>query len=207
MCPELSGIYDSAHIQPVVRVRQNLSIYTKGQYSHYITDFIEGIPPSPASIVDVVTTPPVATNIAASGTIAKRIVPALQMNDLELLHVRFEPLDNVEGIIWEQAGSLRFNSRSINARVDFRTKQWDPTLATTTFWVLGLNRDMMLEARNPMPYALPMARFIFWGFRYLLTELVNSNWTAEQKALLAKGDRQTVRDLIGETTWIPAEGR
>lgn len=204
--PELSGVYDAYYVQPVVKIKQNLSIWTLGQWRHYRVEYIESMPPSPASEVDMVAQA-AATAIAANGTIAKRVVTILQVNDLELLQVRMDPIDNMEGIVWEQSGQAKFNSRNIQSRVDRRTRSWDPTLATTQFWVLGINRDMNLEVRNPMGYAMPTARFIFWGHRFILEEHSLDGLTDEVKKFLRLGVLDTVRKFIGETTFIPAEGR
>lgn len=204
--PELSGIYDAYYVQPIVKIKQNLSIWTLGQWQHYRVEYSEPMPPGPASIVDMVVQA-AATTIAANGTIARRVVTILQVNDLELLQVRLEPIDNMEAVVWEQSGQARFNSRNIQSRVDRNTRLWDPTLATTQFWVLGINRDMNLEARNPMAYAMPTARFMTWGHRYILEAHSLDGLTDEVKKFLRLGVVATVKQYIGETTWIPAEGR
>lgn len=204
--PTLSGIYDSAEIQPVAKIKDNMSIWSLGKWNHYMIEHQEPISPGPASIVDMVAQAG-ATTLAANGTIQKRIVTILQLNDYEFLQVRFEPIDNVEGVIWELSGQQSHASRNIHSRVDRNTRKWDPTMASTTFFILGLNRDMNLEARNPMGYALPAARFQFWGVRNILSAWDLSLFSAQQKTKLAAGDRETVRNLIGPTCWLPAEGR
>lgn len=203
---QLSGIYDSDVIQPVAKIKENLSIWTTGQWSHFRIDYLEPIPPGPASTVDMVAAAGLTT-LAANAAIAKRVVAILQLNDTELLHVRFEPIENVEGVIWEQSGQAKFNSRSIHARVDRNTRQRDPHLVTTTFWILGANRDMQLEVRNPMAVATPLARFIFWGYRALLSAWDFSKYPDDVKAALKVGDVEVVRKIMGATTWLPAEGR
>lgn len=204
--PVLSGIYDSDYIQPVAKVKENLSIMTLGNYSHYIIEYLEPLPPGPASVADMVAIAG-ATGLAANATINKRIVPILQLNDLEFAHLRWEPLDNVEGVLWELSGQARFNSRNIHSRVDRNSRRYDPSLSLTTFWVLGLNRDMNLECRNPMGYAIPAARFQFFGYRYILKEIDLSGLSSDVKIKMKAGDIATVRASIGTTTWLPAEGR
>lgn len=206
--PTLSGIYDSAWIQPIAKIRENLSILTLGKWTHYWIDYEEPIPPGPASTVEMVTFSG-ATSLAAGGTITKRIVPILQLNDSEFMHLRWEPLDNVEGVLWEQGGQARFQIRNVHSRVDRNTRSRDPHLTTTTFWVMGLQRDMNLEVRNPMSYATPVARFLFWGWRYLIRPW---QWEArgvsiEDQNLLGLGDLETVKKYLGQTTWLPAEGK
>ncbi len=202
----LSGIYDADYIQPVAKVKENLSILTLGNWSHYSIEYIEPVPAGPASIVDMVVVAG-QTNIAANGTILKRIVPILQLNDLEMVHHRWTPIDNVEGLIYELSGQAKFNAGNVQSRVDLGVRAYDPFLVSTTFWVLGRNRDMNLECRNPMGYAIPAARFQFFGYRYVLKEI---NLAGIDNAVLTKmkaGDIATVRQLIGPTTWLPAEGK
>ena len=204
--PELSGPYDSYLIQPVAQIKQNLSVWTLGRWSHFKVIYQEGISPGPASTVETVTASG-ATALAAGAAIAKRIVVILQINDLEFLHLRWEPLDNVEGLIWEQSGQQKLTSRNIHSRVDRNTRNWDPNLGSTTFFILGQNRDMNLEVRNPMQYPIPAARFVFWGNRSILEPWDFSEKSAVVKSLLAEGDVKTVREVIGQTTWVPVEGR
>ena len=210
---EVANIYDNGPISPIAKIKENLSIYTQKQWAHYNIAFLEPWPRSSQLVIDMVTASGAAT-IAANGTIAKRIVTFLQPTDLELLHVRWEPIDDVEGILWEQAGTGRFQSWNTQSRVTRFTHVRDPFLAGTTFWILGKQRDMNLEARNPNPAALPGARFVFQGYRYVL-EMINPvfppNYSdAEKTAIrtaLAAGDKSAVDAWIGKTTWLPAEGR
>lgn len=203
--PALSGIYDSAFLQPVARIKENISIL-QDKWLHYIVEYSEPIVPGPASIVEMVALAGL-TSLAANATIAKRVVPILQVYSNELLHVRWFPLDNVEGVIWELAGQQKLASRNIHSRTDRRVLQWDPTLATTTFFIQGELLDMNLEVRNPMQYATPLARFVFFGNRMLLTPVDLTGLDENQKRKLGDGDKDTVRSIIGPTTWLPARGR
>lgn len=201
-----TGIYAPGPIKPAVKIKENLSLWTSGGWEYYRTDFIEPMPRSTPLVVEMVVASG-ATALVAGGTIAKRIVAILQLNELEFLHLRWEPLDNVEGVLWERAGQGRFMSRSATARVDRGTRTYDPYLATTTFFILGRDRDMNLEVRNPMSYATPVARFAFWGYRYILTPLLPEGVSDADKAALRRGEVDVVKRIIGATTWVPAEGR
>lgn len=182
--PVVGSIYDSDPIQPVVHIEQNLRIYTRTDWAFFRVDYIEPMPRGSALIVDMVVVAG-ATTIAAYGTITKRVVPILQLNDLEFLQVRWEPIDDVEGILWEQSANARYVSRGTQARVDLSTAGRDPYLATTTIFILGRDRDMNLQVANPNPVALPQARFRFWGYRYMLTAL--STKPANYTSLPAEG--------------------
>ncbi|MDO9579928.1 MAG: hypothetical protein Q7J06_05100 [Bacteroidales bacterium] len=181
---EVANIYDNGPISPIARTKDNLSIWTVGKWAHFNIANIEPLPRSSPMVAEMVALSG-ATTLAANGSIAKRIVAILQPTTFEFLHLRWEPLDDVEGVLWEQPGSAKFVAAAVHARVTRFTSVRDPYLATTTFWILGRQRDMNLEVRNPNPVALPQARFVFFGYRYLLTELT------------------TVPQV---TTWLPAEG-
>ena len=204
--PVLSGIYDSAPIQPVAKIKENLAIWSGGRWGFYQIEHQDSIAPGPASTVDMVMQAGVTT-IAANGTIQKRLVTILLLNDYELLHVRFEPLDNVEGIVWELAGQQKMSSRNIHSRVDRQTRELDPYLSSTTLFILGSKKDVNLECRNPNAYALPAARFVFWGDRNIISDIDLSQVPSPIKARLAMGDVKAVRDVIGPVTWVTAEGR
>jgi len=216
---EVANIYDNGPLSLVARIKDTISVYTAKKWAHYQIAYAEPWPRSSPLRVDLVALSG-ATAIAANGNITKRLVPILQVTDGEMLCVRFEPLDDVEGVVWEQSGTGRFNSRNNHARVDMATGLRDPYLASTTFFIMGYQRDMNLEAQNPNPIALPQARFQFWGYRYVvdeispdLTGIVDQNGRPDKNRQediirqLAAGDKATVAQFIGPTTWLPAEGR
>jgi len=216
---EVANIYDNGPLSLIARIKDNLSIYTAKKWAHYQVEFAEPWPRSRPLRVDLVALSG-GTTIPANGAIGKLLVPLLQVTDDEMLCVRFEPLDDIEGVVWEQAGTGRFNSRNNHARVDLSTCLRDPYLASSTIFVLGHRRDMNLEAQNPNAVALDQARFQFWGFRYVieeivpdLSQIVDRSGRPDQKKQeyiiqqLAAGDKATVAQFIGPTTWLPAEGR
>lgn len=188
----LSGIYDSGPITPVAKIQENLSVFTLGKYSHYKIRYIEPMPWSSPMVVEMVVLSRAVT-IPGNGTIAQQVIAILQLSDNNLLHLRWQPLDDVEGVLWEQAGTGRFVTRGVHARVDLSTVTRDPNLATTTFFILGKDRDMNLEVRNPRPVAQALARFVFFGYRYILKPL---------DATTIKG----IEEGRIPSTWLPAEG-
>jgi len=190
----VANLYDNGPISPIARIQENLSIWSENKWKHFGIKFIEGIPRSSATTVEMVTASG-ATTIPPYGTIAKRVLPVLQMNAGEMLHLRWEPLDDVEGVLWELGGQARFSPRGAHARVSLVTSTRDPYLATTTFYILGgVNLDMNLEARNPLPVAQATARFVFFGYRYLLEPLSGAKGRAIELGQIP-------------STWLPAQGR
>jgi hypothetical protein len=114
-------------------------------------------------------------NIAAYTQLAAQLVTAIRPggNDQkkEFLHLRFEPLDDVELFLFELANQGRLSAAGVFASVTRFSRAQDPFLAATTFFVIGVNKDAQIAAYNPNPVALPRARAGFWGYRYLVTPL------------------------------------
>ena len=181
----VANLYDNGPISPVVRIKENVTVFTADSWQPFVVEYIEPLPRSSPMVADLVNISGAVT-IAANGTIQKQLIAFLQLNDREFLHLRFEPIDDVEGILWEQSSNGRFVTRALQARASRFSFTRDPYLATTTFFIIGRDRDMNLEVRNPNPVALPQARFVFWGFRYIITPLATKPPV---------------------TTYIPAEGR
>ena len=180
----VANLYDNGPISPIARMKDNLSIWTGGQWVPYRIEFIEPIPRSSPLRVDFVNLSG-AVNIAANGTVARQLAAVLRLADQEFLHLRWYPIDDMEGILWQQSSQGRFSARSVQARVNLFTNEYDPNLATTTFFIVGKDRDANFEVRNPMGVAWPQARFIFFGYRYVLKMLDS---------------------VPAQTTYIPAEG-
>jgi hypothetical protein len=205
---EIANIYDNGPISPVAKIKENLAIWTDGRWQYFNIGYCEPIPRSSPTSVDLVATAG-ATTLAAGGTLAQQVVQILQLNTNEFMQVRFEPREDVEGILWEQPSQGRFHARRLHARVSRYTCLRDPYLATTTFFIMGKERDMNLEVRNlSTVYALPQARFNFWGFRYLVNDLTaGKNIQPVDQNKLNIGDISTVSRIIGPCTWLPAEGQ
>lgn len=184
---EVANLHDNGPISPMAKIKENLALWTEGGWEFNRIEYIEPLPLSSPMVVEVITAAPAwGTTLAANGTIAKRVVAILQPAKNELLHLRWFPIDDVEGVLWEKASKGRFVARQVQARVTRFSGLYDPFLATTTFWVIGENRDMNLEVRNPNPVIIASARFAFFGYRYILEKLTTQPGTA---------------------TYLPCEGR
>lgn len=171
---EVANLYDNGPISPVCQIDEKLGIWTENTWRYFNTEFIEGIPRSRPMAIDIVALNN-AANIAANGVLTAQFVLAIQPQGTaqktnELLHLRWEPLDDVEGQLYELAPA-RYAPRGAQATVTQLTSMRDPYLATTTFFVLGPNKDAKIGAYNPNGVALPRATFVFWGFRYILNPL------------------------------------
>jgi len=216
---DVANIYDNGPMTLIARIKDTLSILSAKKWGHYQISYAEPWPRSSPLVIEMVAASG-ATTIPANGQITKQLVPLLQVADGEMLQIRFEPKDDVEGVIWELSGTGRFNSHNRHARVSMTSDIRDPYLAGSTVFIMGFQRDLNLEVQNPNPVALNQARFQFMGYRYVLEEITpdlsgitkaggapDTVKQAEIKVLLANGDKAAVAQFIGPTTWVPAEGR
>lgn len=171
---EISGIYDNGPISPIAKIKENLGILTEGAYRYYNIYYVEGLPRSRPLIIDMVGLNN-AANIPAYTQLAAQLIQAIRPGGhekmMEFLHLRWEPLDDVEGFLFELNNQGRFSAAGVFASVTRFSRDLDPYLAATTFFVIGVNKDAQIAAFNPNPVALPRARFVFQGYRYLLTPL------------------------------------
>ena len=171
---EVSGIYDNGPISPIAKVKENLGILTEGSYRYFNIYYIEGWPRGRPLMVDMVSLNNGA-NIPGYTQLNAQLVQSIQPGGSdtmkEFLHLRWEPIDDVEGFLFEPANQGRFSAHGAQASVTLFSRDQDPYLAATTFFVIGINKDAMIAAFNPNAIALPRARFVFWGYRYLITPL------------------------------------
>ncbi len=190
---EISGIYDNGPITPVLKIMENIGVLTGGAYHFFQVKFIEPLPRSSPLVADMVQIVQGAAGpgIAALGQLNQALVPFLRINRgikvAELLHMRLEPIDDVEILLWETASIGRFATNFLRARINRFTAFRDPYLASTTFFVMGQDNDINIQVQNPNPLVMPQARIAFWGYRYVTGEEL-------------EGKPQ------GPVTYVPAEG-
>lgn len=170
---EIGNLYDNGPISPICQIDEKLTIWTENNWYPFNVDYIEGIPRSRPMTIDIVAlnnAPNIGANAALNAQFVLAIQPSGDVKHKELLHLRWEPLDDVEGMLFELAPA-RYNPRGAQATVTVFTALRDPYLASVTFFVIGPTKDARIGAFNPNPVALPRARFVFWGFRYVLAPL------------------------------------
>lgn len=172
---EVANIYDNGPISPVARINEHLGILTEGSYKYFKIDYMEPLPRSRPLMIDFVALT-VSANIAAYTSLAARPVAALNPGgsdvQKEFLHFRWEPIDDVEGNLFQLNNMGRFSAAQVFATVTKFSRDTDPWLAGTTFFVIGVNKEATISAYNPNAVALLRARFVFWGYRYLVTPIL-----------------------------------
>lgn len=145
-------------------IKQNLAVWSQGRWQYFNVSGIEGVPAGSVNIVN-------AGSVAANTTDDLSELTTFDVNDLELLQLRFEPLMDVEVQLWEARSQARFATRTIQARVSLMTKAHDPFLESTEFNVLGRDRNAFIAVINNGDYAYAAGRVHFWGWKYKLMPL------------------------------------
>jgi hypothetical protein len=207
--PEIASIYDAWHFQPVVQNKENLALYIGTKWQYYICEYQNPIIPGDQTVVDLIpTATPAITQIAGLGAVAAQLVTIMQMDPDDFIQARFEPLDYVAGQVWEAGGQQLQKAKNIHSDITPMTRQWDPYLASSTFFVYGINHDMRLGVRNIMANPIYRARFQFWGCRMIISKHPDyEKATGRLKVDLELGIKEVVRDTIGPVRFVPAEGR
>jgi hypothetical protein len=171
---EVANIYDNGPISPVAKIHENLGILTEGAYRYFNIDYIEPLPRGRPMMIDMVALTNQA-NIPAYTQFPAQLITAIRPggsdSKKEFLQLRWEPNDDVEGFLFEVENQGRLSAAGVFASVTRFSRVQDPWLAATTFFVIGVNKDARIAAYNPHAVALPRARFVFWGFKYLLIPL------------------------------------
>jgi len=172
---EVANIYDNGPISPIAKIHENIGVLTEGSYQYFNLDYMEGLPRSRPLMIDFVALT-VSANIPPYTSLTARAVQALNPGgsdkQKEFLHFRFEPIDDVEGNLFELNNMGRFSALGVFASVTKFSRDTDPWLAATTFFTIGVNKEATISAYNPNAVALLRARFVFWGYRYLVTPIL-----------------------------------
>jgi len=171
---EVANIYDNGPISPIAKIKENIGVLTEGVYRYFNIYYIEGLPRSRPMMVDMVALNN-AANIPAYTQLNAQLIQSIQPGGSELmkefLQLRWEPIDDVEGFLFELSNQGRLGAHGVQASVTRFSSAQDPWLAATTFFVIGVNKDAQIAAFNPNAVALPRARFVLWGYRYLIRPL------------------------------------
>jgi len=168
----VDNLYSQGPIAPICQIHEHLGVWSENRWMGFEAEYIEPVPRSSAfliDLVDIVNQGAVGT-LAAAAAIAGQLIPAVQVNANELFHARMFVLDDIEAQLWQLTNMARFAPRGGQSGVNLWTEQYDPMLATTTFWVLGGegDKDVRIGCTNISGAVLPQARIGFFGFRYIL---------------------------------------
>ena len=146
------------------RIKENLAVWSQGRWQYFNVAGVESIPAGSVNIVN-------AGSVAANTTDTLEELTTFDVNDGELLQLRFSPMQDVEVQLWEARSQPRFNTRTIQARVSLMTKAHDPWMESSEFNVLGRDRNAFIAVINNGDYAYAAGRVYFWGHKYKLTPL------------------------------------
>lgn len=147
-------------------VRQNLAVWSQNDWHYCSVTYVEPLPASSQMVRDF-------GAAAANATIAQAEVTTFDVDNDNLLQLRFMPIDDVEFILWLTRSQGKFATRGVHTRVSKKTSAADPAWATTEFNVFGRDRNPFIETRNLGDYAIAQARALFWGYKYKLLRLKN----------------------------------
>lgn len=186
---------------PAMQENDVLVVWVQSAYVPMRVTFVEGLPPST----------PLRQNLGAintGATIQATLITGVQIDDNQLLQLRFRPLDDVNLLLWHQRGQANFWVRNAAAQVSLHTGLYDPTWRSSTFWVYGKDKDPYIEARNTTDYNLGQCRVQMWGWR-AITERLPWSINLVQRTIVGDGNQPLLASPFNGNPirWIAAEGR
>lgn len=193
---EVANIFDSGPISLIARVKDKIGVWGSpaAKYIPLRVEYVDNFPASDPFVVDMCFQGGVFNPLPANGQLTKSAPLILQINALELYHFRWEPIDPwCEGQLFEDGAMPKYNGYGGQGRTSIFTRLYDQWLSTTTFFVLGKDNNVNINAVNTTGGAQNSARFQFFGFRYLLSDKnpeTGQPWTCD-----------------GPITYLPAQGR
>ena len=167
----------------IVSEKQNIAVWSQGRWMYYNVDYIEPLPASGQTIVDFLALSG-GSSLAAGAQIALQDVTTFQVDEHQLLQLRFQPIDDIELTLWETRSQGKFATRGVHCRVSLMTRGLDPHFASSEFNVLGRDRDPFISVDNVSAYALEQARALFYGRKYILQPLLHVKETIDQTGVL-----------------------
>ena len=180
------------------RIKQNLAVWSQQSWQYFNVDYIEGIMPSSPTVID-------RGAAVANATIAAAEIALLDVDVNELMQIRWAPLDDVEGVLWLTRSQAKGATRGVHSRTSKGLSAFDPLYETTEFNILGRDRNAFIEVRNLGDYGLAQARFVFWGWKYILTPLKNVDDQIDVHGIMWPVTKGTSTPI--PMTYVVAEGR
>lgn len=162
--------YKSGPIEQIVMPGETVGIWVNKVYEFYKVQYVEGVMRSDPLTIDL-------GALAAGGQSAVTQATLLQMPDTEFAQLRMEVLDDVEIIVYQGRADQRHKLFNRVATLSRILSLFDPDGHTSEMYEFEDNY-LFLQAANQTSYALPCARVVFWGFRYVLEPMTQYSWNA-----------------------------
>ena len=150
--------------EPFASVGEVVGILTtEGSWIYRVISYAEPLPPSEEGMIKDFGA------IENNGTKELQAVELVKMRSNELGQFRFEVLDNIKVSVWQPKGAARFQSKETIAWVTPLTKQKDPTMKMTEFFVYKTD-TVYFTVKNDSGEDLTKSRIQFYGWRFVLED-------------------------------------
>jgi len=158
-------MYDKDFL-PVTKIGENYAVLTtSGVWRYYETIFIEPLPPSLDLIVDIGSISSSSVSRANSITTVQMEGSAKVETDVsEVAQLRFYPMDDISITVKQPNAMGRFKTLNAEIRVDYNTREIDPSLKSTELYVYE-DDNMFFDVYNLTQYDMTKTRIQFFGWR------------------------------------------
>ena len=150
--------------EPFASVGEVVGILTtEGSWIYRVISYAEPLPPSEEGMIKDFGA------ISNNQTKEDQAVSLIKMRSNELGQFRFEVLDNIKVKLAQPKGLARFQSKETIAWVTPLTKQKDPTMKMTEFFVYKTD-TVYFTVKNESGEDLTKSRIQFYGWRFVLED-------------------------------------
>ena len=145
---------------------------TEGSWIYRVITYAEPLPPSEEGMVKDFGA------ISNGETLENQELPLIKMRSNELGQFRFEVLDPIKVKVAQPQGITRFLTKNTVAWVTQLTKERDPSMRLTEFFVHGGDAPVF-TVKNDSGKDLTKSRVQFYGWRFILQDW--KEWANERK--------------------------
>jgi hypothetical protein len=160
--------YKAGPIEPVVLPGETVGIWVNKWFTFYEVQYIEGIPRSDPLEFDF-------GALLAQTVGAVTPLPLIEMPDDEFAQWRCAVIDDISMILYQGRADQRHKARNRVGTYTKFTDLFDPDGHTGEFFVFN-DESAFGQPTNQTDYPITTARVVFWGFRYVLSQLTQFDW-------------------------------
>jgi hypothetical protein len=154
-------------LKPLGGINQNILVWHTAAWVLYKIRLMEALPPSR----------PLKIDFGAIGAVAAVQNQSLQliteMDEMQLGHYRFAPLEDLEITVNQPQADGRFTNHNAQAIITLQTRLFDPESALSELMVFRQEWPFF-TVRNPLAFAIASSPVMFWGFKYMVREIARS---------------------------------
>jgi len=173
--------YKAGPVEPIVMPGEVVGIWVNKVYHFATVEYIEPLPESNPIVIDL-------GALAAGASVGPTRLGNLDMPGSEFAQYRYRVVNDIEVSLSLGRSDLRYKMHNVNAHVSRFTALNNPDAHLTEFFVYE-DQHAFMTALNPTSYNNTESKIAFWGFRYVLDQAIDNQYSYAEKKLPAQWTR------------------